>query len=291
VQVHHHGAAPRRGAGFPYVGPKQHYRRIRGEVDLGHLTRSCGLSIDNLVAADVVLADGSFVTASEDANEDLFWAIRGGGGNFGVVTSFTFRAHPVHTHIAGVTLWPVERAADAMRMYRDLMADAPERLTGVFAYLVVPPGPPFPEELHLKPMCGVVWCHRGTQEESDADLAPALAFGPPAFEHIGPIPHPVLQSMFDGIAFAGMHNYWRGDFVSELSDDAIAVHVEHGARVPNPFSSMHLYPVDGVASRVGKDQTAWSYREAFAPMLRAKVEPMGAPARRPMIGSLAVHEQ
>ena len=229
---------------------------------LGHLTRSCGLSIDNLASADVVLADGSFVTATEDANEDLFWALRGGGGNFGVVTSLTFRAHPVHTHVVGVTLWPLEQAADAMGMYRDLLADAPDRLTGVFAFLVVPPGPPFPEEIHMQRMSGVVWCDRGTQAEAESDLAPARAFGPPTFELVVPMPHPVLQGMFDGIAFAGMHNYWRGDFVNELSDDAIAVHVEHGSTVPNPFSSMHLYPVNGVAGRVGKDETAWSYRDA-----------------------------
>ncbi len=229
---------------------------------LGHLTRSYGLSIDNLAAADAVLADGSFVTASEDANQDLFWALRGGGGNFGVVTSFTFRLHPVHTHIAGPVLWHLEQAGDAMRMYRDLLAEAPDRLTGVFAFLVVPPGPPFPEELHLKTMCGIVWCHTGTAEEAEADLAPARAFGPPALDLVGPIPHPVLQSLFDGIAFAGMQNYWRGDFFDALSDEAIARHVEHGSRVPNMFSSMHLYPVDGVASRVGKDETAWSYRDA-----------------------------
>jgi FAD/FMN-containing dehydrogenase len=229
---------------------------------LGHLTRSCGLSIDNLVSADVVLADGSFVTASADENEDLFWAIRGGGGNFGVVTSFTFKLHPVHTHIAGATLWPLEHAAGVIRKYADLLADAPDEVTGVYAYLVVPPGPPFPEELHLKNMCGIVWCHRGTQEEADADLADIRSFGPPAFDHVGPVPHPALNSMFDGIAFAGNHNTWRGDFIRELSDEAIATHVEHGANVPNIFSSMHLYPVDGVASRVGPDETAWNYRDA-----------------------------
>jgi hypothetical protein len=147
-------------------------------------------------------------------------------------------------------------------MYRDLMADAPNRLTGIFAFLVVPPAPPFPEELHMKNMCGIVWCHRGTQEEADADLGAALAFGPPAFSFLGPIPHPVLQSMFDGIAFFGKHELWRGDFVTELTDEAIAVHVEHGSHVPNPFSAMHLYPVDGVASLVGRDETPWSFRDA-----------------------------
>jgi FAD/FMN-containing dehydrogenase len=229
---------------------------------IGHLTRSSGLSIDNLVSADVVLADGSFVTASKDEGEDLFWALRGGGGNFGVVTSFTFRAHAAHTHIAGATLWSLEHAAEAMQRYRDLLADAPDRLTGVFAFLVVPPGPPFPEELHLKNVCGIVWCHRGTPEEAEADLAGTRSFGPPAFDHVGPVPHPILNSMFDGIAFFGKHDYWRADFVRELTDEAIATYVEHGANVPNPFSAMHLYPVDGVAGRVGNDETAWSYRDA-----------------------------
>ena len=229
---------------------------------IGHLTRSCGLSIDNLVSADVVLADGTFVTASEDANEDLFWALRGGGGNFGVVTSFTFRAHPVHTHIAGITLWPIEDAADAMRMYRELLAEAPDRLTGVFAFVVVPPGPPFPEEVRLKTMSAAVWCHRGTEDEANEDLEPVREFGRAAFEHIGPMPHPVLQSLFDGIAFAGLHNYWRGDFVRELPDEAIALHVEHGSRVPNIYSSMHLYPIDGVAGRIAPDATAWDFRDA-----------------------------
>jgi FAD/FMN-containing dehydrogenase len=229
---------------------------------VGYLSRSRGLSIDNVVSADVVLADGSFVTASKDENEDLFWALRGGGGNFGVVTSFTFRLHLVHTVVAGPMLWPVAQAGDAMRVYRDVLADAPNELTGVFAFLVVPPGPPFPDELHLQRMCGVVWYYTGPPDQADALLAPARALGPPALDLVGPIPHPALQSAFDGIAFAGMHNYWRGDFVRELTDEAIAVHVEHGSKVPNPFSSMHLYPVDGEAGRPAEDETAWSYREA-----------------------------
>jgi FAD/FMN-containing dehydrogenase len=229
---------------------------------LGYLTRRCGLSIDNLLEADVVLADGSFVTASEGENEDLFWALRGGGGNFGVVTSFTFRLHPVDTVVAGPMLWPIEQAADAMRMWQDLLRDASDELYGLFAFLVVPPGPPFPEELHLKNMCGVVWCHTGTPEAADKELAPVRAFGPPAFELVGPMPHPVLQSMFDGITGPGMQNYWRADFFNELSDEAIAAHAEPGARVPSMFSGTFIFPIDGAASRVGSDQTAWSYRDA-----------------------------
>src|SRR5262245_25699513 len=229
---------------------------------LGYLTRRCGLTIDNLLSADVVLADGSFVTASAEQNEDLFWALRGGGGNFGVVTSMTFRLHPVHTVVAGPMLWHIEQAADAMRMWQELIGNASDDLNGLFAFLVVPPGPPFPEELQLKNMCGVVWCHTGTPEEAEKDLAPARAFGPPAFELVGPMPHPVLQSLFDGITGPGMQNYWRADFFSELDDDAIAAPVEHGAHVPSFYSGTFIFPIDGAAARVDSHDTAWSYRDA-----------------------------
>jgi UDP-N-acetylenolpyruvoylglucosamine reductase len=229
---------------------------------LGYLTRRYGLSIDNLLAADVVLADGSFLTASEDQNQDLFWALRGGGGNFGVVTSFSFRLHPVDTVVAGPMLWHMEQAADAMRMYDQLMADAPDDLSGLFAFLMVPPGPPFPEELHLKNMCGVVWCHTGTPEEADEALAPARALGPPAFELVGPMPHPVLQSLFDELTVAGMQEYWRADFFNDFSDQSIAAHVEHFAKVPSVFSGTFIFPIDGAAGRIAPDETAFSYRDA-----------------------------
>ncbi len=229
---------------------------------IGHLTRKCGLSIDNLVEVDVVLADGSFVTASEDSNPDLFWAIRGGGGNFGVVTSFVFRLHPVGTVYAGPTLWDLDRAEDAMRFYRDLIAGADDDLNGFFAFLRVPPGPPFPEHLHLRPMCGVVWCYTGPLDRAEEVFRPILAFGPPALQLVGPMPHPALQSMFDGLYPAGSLQYWRADFVNELSDEAIALHSRHGGQVPNFQSTMHLYPIDGAAGRVGANDTAFSYRDA-----------------------------
>jgi FAD binding domain/Berberine and berberine like len=228
----------------------------------GHLTRSCGLTVDNLLEADVVLAEGTFVTANDQQNDDLFWALRGGGGNFGVVTSLTFRLHSVDMVVAGPMLWPLDQAAEALRMYEQLLAGAPDELTGIFAFLVVPPGPPFPEDLHLKTVCGIVWCYTGPREGADDVLAPARALGPPVFELVGPMPHPILQSMFDGIAGPGMHNYWRGDFLRELTAEAIVRHVEYGSTVPNVFSGVHLYPVDGVAGRVAPDATAWNYRDA-----------------------------
>src|SRR3954453_9328078 len=187
---------------------------------LGHLTRKCGLSIDNLLEVDVVLADGSFVTANAEQHPDLFWAVRGGGGNFGVVTSFLFRLHPVDTVYGGPMLWDTEHAADVLRWYRDFLPNAPDDLNGWFAFLGVPPGPPFPEELHGKTMCGVVWTYTGPMEAAAETFAPIRArFGPPALDWVGPIPHPALQGMFDPIYPPGDQWYWKADFVNELSDE------------------------------------------------------------------------
>jgi hypothetical protein len=229
---------------------------------IGYLTRKYGLSIDNLASADLVLADGSFVTASENEHEDLFWAIRGGGGNFGVVTSLTFRLHPVDTVIWGPMLWPLEQAAEVLRAYDGWLADAPDDLNGFFAFLTVPPGPPFPEELHMQKMCGIVWCHTGTTEEAAAALAPARAFGPPALDLVGPVPYPAAQSAFDPLYPPGQLHYWRADFLNELSDEAIARHVEHASKLPTWQSSVHLYPVDAAVHRVASDETSWGYRDA-----------------------------
>jgi FAD/FMN-containing dehydrogenase len=229
---------------------------------LGHLTRKYGLTIDNLLAADLVLADGSFVTASEWEHEDLFWAIRGGGGNFGVVTSFVFKAHPVHTDYAGPMLWDLAQAARVLSWYREFISQAPEELSGFFAFLVVPPGPPFPAELHNRTMCGIVWCYVGPMERAEETFRPIRAFLPPALDLAGPIPHPVLQSLFDPLLPPGMPAYWKGDFVNEISDAAIERHLQHGARIPNMHCAMHLYPINGAAHRPGKTATAWSYRDS-----------------------------
>ncbi len=167
---------------------------------IGHLTRKCGLSIDNLVEADVVLADGRFVTASATDHPDLFWALRGGGGNFGVVTSFVFSLHPVDTVYAGPMLWPLDRAADVLRWYREFITGAPDELNGFFAFLTVPPAAPFPEDLQGQKMCGVVWCHTGPLDQAEAAFVPIRQqFGPPALDWVGPLPHPALQGMFDGL--------------------------------------------------------------------------------------------
>jgi FAD/FMN-containing dehydrogenase len=229
---------------------------------LGHLTRKCGLTIDNLLAAEVVLADGRLVKASPAETPDLFWGLRGGGGNFGVVTAFQFRLHPVDTVIAGPTLWPLGQAGEALQFYRNFIREAPDDLSGFFAFLMVPPGPPFPAHLHNQRMCGVIWSYAGPPERADALLRPVRKFGPPALDLVGPMPHPALQSMFDPLYPPGLQWYWRADFVNTLPDEAIELHVKHGATLPTMQSTMHLYPIDGAASRVGKTDTAWSYREA-----------------------------
>src|SRR3954464_8933306 len=164
---------------------------------LGHLTRKCGLSIDNVLEAEMVLANGDQVRASADENEDLFWAIRGGGGNFGVVTAFTFRLHEVGDVFAGPTFWPVEAGAEVLSVYRDFLPAAPRELNGFFAYATVPPGPPFPEEIHLRKVCGVVWCYIGGEAEARAAMAPLMDALPEPLLHGGQtLPHPALQGAF-----------------------------------------------------------------------------------------------
>ena len=249
----------------------------------GYLTRTAGLTIDNLLEVDMVLADGSAVTANAHKEHDLFWAVRGGGGNFGVVTSFLFRARPVHTVRGGPVLWPMEQAGEVLHWYREFLPMAEEDLYGFFAFLTVPPGAPFPRELHGRPMCGVVWCYAGPSETADAVFEPILEFGPPAFAHVVDMPFPALQSMFDPLYPPGLQWYWRGDFFCGLSSESIAAHVEHAARLPTPLSMMHLYPVDGAANFVGGHETAFSFREAAYSMVIAGVDP--DPANAPKIAA------
>ena len=245
---------------------------------LGHLTRRFGLSIDNLLGVDMVLADGRFITASADENDDLFWAVRGGGGNFGVVTSFLFRLHPVSTVVAGPTLWPLDQAAEVMRWYRSFIVDAPEELNGFFAFLTVPPAPPFPEELQLQKMCGVVWCYTGPEDQAEEVFSPVLRVGTPALHGVQAMPYPVLQGAFDALYPPGDQWYWKADFVRELSDEAVTRHIRHGSEMPTPQSTMHLYPINGAAHRVGSHDTAWSYRDATWGMVIAGVDPDPATA-------------
>jgi FAD/FMN-containing dehydrogenase len=229
---------------------------------LGHLTRKCGLTVDNLLEADVVLADGRLVTASAEKEPDLYWGLRGGGGNFGVVTSFLFRLHPVDTVVAGPTFWPLERSADVMRWYREFIVAAPEDLNGFFAFLTVPPVEPYPAALQGHKVCGVVWCYTGAVADADAAFKPVREFGPPLMHGVQPMPFTALQSAFDALYPPGHQWYWRADFVNELSDAAIAEHARFGQTMPTPQSTMHLYPIDGAVHRAKSADTAFAYRDA-----------------------------
>jgi hypothetical protein len=248
---------------------------------IGYLTRKFGLTIDNLLSVDMILADGNFVTASSKENSDLFWAVRGGGGNFGVVTSFEFRLHPVSIVQFGPTFWPLEDAANVLRSYRDFIQDAPEEVSGFFAFLVVPPAPMFPAHLHNRTVCAIVWCCTGSAEEADKITKPIRSLGTPLLDHIAPVPLPVAQSIFDPLFVTGLQWYWRADNFTELSDEAISRHVEHGSRIPTTLSTMHLYPVNGTAQRVARNDTAYSFREALFCEVIVGVDPN--PANAPKI--------
>jgi FAD/FMN-containing dehydrogenase len=239
----------------------------------GHLTRRFGLTIDNLVSADLVLADGRFVTVSESDHEDLFWAIRGGGGNFGIVTSFLFRLHPVSTVIAGPTLWPMDRAAEALDWYRNFLPTAPEELNGFFLFFEVPPGAPFPAELHGRRMAGIFWCHCGDATAARRDLEPVQKVGAPALHAVGETPYPNLQSAFDPLYGPGLQWYWRGHFLRDISDEAIDINLAFSRDLPSPLSTTHLYPIDGAVHRVAADATAFGRRDARWSQVIAGIDP------------------
>jgi FAD/FMN-containing dehydrogenase len=228
----------------------------------GYLTRKYGLTIDNLRAAEVVLADGRVVTADATREPDLFWALRGGGGNFGAVTAFTFTARPVGTIIGGPMLWSWDDLPAMMRFFADHLPGLPDDIYGFFGELIVPPGPPFPEPLHLSKACAIVWCSLAGPDETAALIEPFRRFRTPIVDFVGPMPMPALNSMFDVLYPKGTRSYWKGDFFDGITDEMIPLHEKHGRALPSVQSTMHLYPVDGAASRVGADDTAWAYRNA-----------------------------
>ena len=238
----------------------------------GYLTRKFGLTIDNLQSADVVLADGSFVHANKDENADLFWALRGGGGNFGVVTSFEYRLHPLKNVIAGPLFWPIEKMETTMKWYRDWLPNLPEDVYAFYLSAEVPAGDPFPAEIHGRKVCGLLWCYTGPKEQFENYIQQARDVAPPLFEFTPEMPYPMLQSMFDGIYPPGDQWYWKGEFIKELTDKAVAEHVRFG-EVPTSKSTMHLYPVDAAVHKVKKDETAWEKRDATWSMVIVGVDP------------------
>jgi FAD/FMN-containing dehydrogenase len=230
---------------------------------MGHLSRQYGLAIDNLLEADVVLADGSFVTASADEHPDLFWAIRGGGGNFGVVTSFLFRLHPVGTVYGGPMLWHMDQAEDILRWYNDYTPMAPDALTGTLILMTVAPHEPFPEELWDQRMVAIVWCYSGPLDQAEDLFLPIRTrFGTPALDWVGPMPFPAVNAMFDTAFPPGIRMYWKANFVDELTDESIKLRVQQALRKPIGGSLHGFHPIDGACSRASNDATAWAYRES-----------------------------
>ena len=228
----------------------------------GYLSRRHGLTIDNLLAAELVLADGSQVTASADENPDLFWAIRGGGGNFGVVTEFVFRAHPLETIVGGPTFWAIEDSNELLAAYREWLPSAPRNVSGFFNFHTIPPAEPFPEAIHLRLVCGVVWCIDGTDEEAEQAMAPLLSIAEPLMHGVGRMPIAALNSAFDGLYAPGDQWYWRADFVDEIPDEAIALNREWNERMPSFKSGSHLYPIDGAVHDVAAEDTAYAFRDS-----------------------------
>ena len=238
---------------------------------LGNLTRRYGLTIDNLLAADVVLADGEQVRASATEHPELFWALRGGGGNFGVVTRFWFRVHPVQTVQAGPMFWSLEDAPLILRWYIDFVQRAAEDLNGFFSFHCVPPVEPFPASLHGQRMCGIFWCCTADEARVREALDEVRRIKTPVIDGVGQMEFASFQTLFDPLLPPGMQWYWKGNFIKDLPEEAIQQHVEQARKMPAGPSLMHLYPVNGAAARVAWGDTAWNYRDATLAMVIAGV--------------------
>ena len=229
---------------------------------IGYLARGAGLSCDNLISAEVVTADGRTLTASDREHEDLFWALRGGGGNFGVVTSFEFQLHPVVEIYGGPMFFEVSDAPDVLRWYREFIVDAPEEFGGFPAWQIAPPLPFIPEDRHGDTFLAFVGCWAGPIGQGEKMLQPLHDIAPVVAEHVGPMPYPALNSAFDGLVPPGLQHYWKANFVKELTDDAIEAHAKHGPQIPVVNSTVHIYPINGACHRVAPDATAFAYRDA-----------------------------
>jgi len=229
---------------------------------IGHLARAHGLSIDNLLSADVITADGKRVVASERENPDLFWALRGGGGNFGVVTSFEYRVHPVKDVFVGLFFFEVSAAKQVLEFYREYIAKAPEEMGAFFAWQIAPPLPFIPQERHGEPFCAIVACWAGPLARGEEALQPIRKAGPIAAELVTPMTFPALNSAFDALLPPGLQHYWKASFATTLTDGAIAAHTHHGPKVPVVNSTVHIYPTNGACMRVRADATAFAYRDA-----------------------------
>lgn len=239
----------------------------------GHLSRAYGLTIDSLLEADVILADGRLITTDQHNFADLFWAIRGGGGNFGIVTSYLFELHPAGKIHGGPMFWPIEEARHVMPFYRDFILKAPPEIYCYFAFLTVPPVAIFPEHLHLKKMCGVIWCNLGSTINSQQALERFRNFKTPAFEHVDIMPYAQLQSLFDNLYPSGLQWYWKAAFLKDLNTEAINQNIAHAKRLPTPHSTVHFYPINGACHNKSNSESAWGNRDANWSQVIVGVDP------------------
>jgi len=230
---------------------------------IGWLARKHGMACDNLRSVDIVTADGQLLTASPIQNADLFWGIRGGGGNFGVVTSFEYQLHSVGPIVfGGAVFHPLERASELLRFYRDWAAHTPEELTTLVAIMTAPPLPFIPAELQGRPAIAIAACYAGGLDQGETVVQPLRQFGPPAADVLGPIPYTALQSMFDEGAPPGMHNYWKSHYLAALDDSAIDTIIAHAAALPAPSAQIHLHQLQGAAARPPKEGASFGHRDA-----------------------------
>ncbi|GDY32322.1 FAD-binding oxidoreductase [Gandjariella thermophila] len=229
---------------------------------IGYLARRFGLTVDNLESVDVVTAAGRQVVASDKSHEDLFWAVRGGGGNFGVVTSFEYQLHPVRDVVAGLFFYPVERAGDVLDFYRSYIDTAPEEMGAYPAFHLAPPLPFIPPEEHGRPFSVIIACWSGPADRAERALEPIRRAAPIVAEHVDTVPYPAMNTLFDELLPPGLQHYWKTAFATELTDGAIRAHLEYGPRVPAVNTAVHLYPINGACHRVPSDATAFAYRDA-----------------------------
>ncbi|WP_455834372.1 FAD-binding oxidoreductase [Pseudarthrobacter siccitolerans] len=235
---------------------------------IGYLTRKYGLACDNLLSADVVLADGTFVTASQAENVDLFWALRGGSGNFGVVTSMEFRLYPVDMVHVGIMFFDAAIGAEIGAAYRDWIAAEPEEMGAFLGFHRGPPVPFLPEEWHGRPVAVIAGMWTGDLDAGPAHWQAMLEAGPALGSFFAPMPYPALNIMFDGLNAPGLQGYWKADFLRTLSDDALRTAVEFSPGIPTVHSANHFYPIDGAVNRVAPEATAFAYRDVkFAPVI------------------------
>jgi FAD/FMN-containing dehydrogenase len=228
----------------------------------GWLERKLGFACDNLVKAEVVTADGRQVVASDAENPDLFWALRGGGGNFGVVTAFHFRLHPVGPIVfGGLLMYPAEAGRELVRFWRDFMSDAPDEVGSGLAFICAPPEEFVPEPVRGQPVIGVVLCYSGDVEQGPKVLAPLLEFGPPALSMMQPMPYVAVQQLLDPANPEGMLNYWTGDFYDSLPDAAVDTLVDKATRPVSPLSQIIVVAGGGAIARVDDDAMAFGQRK------------------------------